>query len=107
MITIYGGYPNVPLLGIQGAINYNPELHGRLEVIESPRATGFGSRTEKSWWNYHGGNIQHQDHGTQGYKIQEMLEVGELENAMEKMRAEQGALKRKLEIALEEVRLEK
>ncbi|RDX92023.1 hypothetical protein CR513_25912, partial [Mucuna pruriens] len=26
MITRCGGYPNVPLLGTQGAINYNPEL---------------------------------------------------------------------------------
>ncbi|RDY03630.1 hypothetical protein CR513_12766, partial [Mucuna pruriens] len=29
MITRYRGYPNIPLLGIQGAINYNPELVSR------------------------------------------------------------------------------
>ncbi|RDX76375.1 hypothetical protein CR513_43642, partial [Mucuna pruriens] len=29
MIVRCGGYPNVPLLGTQGAINYNPELASR------------------------------------------------------------------------------
>ncbi|RDY11089.1 hypothetical protein CR513_04291, partial [Mucuna pruriens] len=29
MITRCGGYTNVPLLGTQGAINYNPELTSR------------------------------------------------------------------------------
>ncbi|RDX86336.1 hypothetical protein CR513_32335, partial [Mucuna pruriens] len=53
------------------------------------------------------GNIQHQDQETQVSEIHETLRVEELEGTLEQMKTEQGILKRKLEIALEEVHLER
>lgn len=65
-----GGYPNVPLLGIRGGVNYNPTLARRQlgyalrvpptdrEVMESlsynvPDSTGMIEKATKAWENVH------------------------------------------------------
>ncbi|RDY02068.1 hypothetical protein CR513_14505, partial [Mucuna pruriens] len=49
------------------------------------------------------GRTQHHDQEAQGYEVQETLKIGELESAIEQMKAEQRDIKRKLETAVEEV----
>lgn len=70
IIVKYGGFPNIPLLGIRGGVNYNPTLARRQlgyalrvpltdrEVMESlsynvPDSTGMMEKAAKSWENVH------------------------------------------------------
>ncbi|RDY02241.1 hypothetical protein CR513_14333, partial [Mucuna pruriens] len=132
MIIRCGEYPNVPLLGTQEAINYNPELTSRqvgYPMIRAPlketimpfvihgskahkgehhkkiRHAWKNGRTKLVWLPY--GKVQYQDQEARAYEVQETLRVGELEEALKQMKTEQGSLKRRLEVALEEVCLER
>ncbi|RDY06272.1 hypothetical protein CR513_09755, partial [Mucuna pruriens] len=95
------GYPNVPLLGTQDAINYNPELtvrQARYPIITSPLEevmTPFvlpGPEAQK---------------GVHYRKIRQTLEVEKLKATLDQTRAEKAHWKRKLEEALDEVYHEK
>ncbi|RDY14349.1 hypothetical protein CR513_00597, partial [Mucuna pruriens] len=125
MITNCGEYPNAPLLGTQGAINYNPELtsqqakeHKPTEenTIEKSDAPGPTS-SEKGQHGEPGAMGPPQSTGpglsnesTSGpgvYEIQETLKIEALEGTLEQMKTERGMLKRKMETTLEEARQER
>ncbi|RDY07397.1 hypothetical protein CR513_08491, partial [Mucuna pruriens] len=130
MIFKCEGYPNVPLLGTQGAINYNLELVERQagypmirpppeEVMASFGATGRlrscgASLGYRRWLEDRVksvrlplGRIPPQDSNTQKYEVQETFEIGKLKAILEQVKAKRTDLKQKLETAMEEVRCEK
>ncbi|RDY03268.1 hypothetical protein CR513_13169, partial [Mucuna pruriens] len=129
------GYPNVPLLGTQGAINYNPELAVRQAgypiitpppkealtpfVLPSPEALkGVHYRKiRRAWSNLikNGTTEKLQSCGASPEYRQwveervktETLEVERLKVSLDKTKAERAHWKRKLEEALEEIHKEK
>ncbi|RDX63817.1 hypothetical protein CR513_57697, partial [Mucuna pruriens] len=141
MIIRCGGYPNVPLLGTQGTINYNLELVSQqvgfsmirapleevmipfvLHGLEAHRGE-YHRKIQHTWNNIIRKRVAWRtkicgispsyriwlenrvklDQEIQGYEVQETLKIRELENTLEQMKAEQGALKRMLETASEEI----
>ncbi|RDX99198.1 hypothetical protein CR513_17782, partial [Mucuna pruriens] len=127
------GYPNVPLLGTQGAINYNLELVVRQVgypmirpppeevmtpfVLYGPEAhKGIHYRKIRHAWSNtikreppggFDGKILRRDSNAHKYEVQETLEVGKLKATLEQAKVERADLKRELEEAMEEVRREK
>ncbi|RDX87805.1 hypothetical protein CR513_30665, partial [Mucuna pruriens] len=110
------GFLNIPLLGTQTAINYNPELTSRqagYPMIRAPPEETIGARSCRASAGYRNwlrdrvrqvrlprNRPRHQDGKTQADEILELLKTEELQAALEHMEAEQGSLKRKLEVAL-------
>ncbi|RDY11728.1 hypothetical protein CR513_03557, partial [Mucuna pruriens] len=89
MIVKCEGYPN-RTRSCGTSPSYRAWLENRVKLVGLP-------------W----GRIQHQDREAQSYEVQETLKIGELEGALEQMKAEQKDLKRRLETAMEEVHQER
>ncbi|RDX89093.1 hypothetical protein CR513_29218, partial [Mucuna pruriens] len=120
-------FPDIPLLGTQGAINYNPKLtfwkvgypmiraHPEeiitlFRIHDSEAHSGeHHRRIRHTWKNLRdrvrqirlpGGKTRRQDSETQAYETLEVLKTEELQEALEQMKSEQGSSKRKLEATI-------
>ncbi|RDY10761.1 hypothetical protein CR513_04671, partial [Mucuna pruriens] len=108
------GYPNVLLLGTQGAINYNPELMVRQEgypIITPPRGSLDTFRTTRAE-SVKGATKKLRSCGAfpeyrHWAEERETLEVEKLKVSLDKTKAERAHWKRKLEEVLEEIHHEK
>ncbi|RDX78738.1 hypothetical protein CR513_40936, partial [Mucuna pruriens] len=119
-----GGFPNVPLMGTQGGINYNPELvprqagypmilppHDWKSIIKRGHKWGTrscrASSSYKAWLKSQVKQIRLSSNNPQldagkapASKIRQALKVEELEVTLMQIELEHKVLKRKVEVAL-------